>query len=1305
MTEIEEETSKKQRSSVRAESINTQMTQSYLDYAYSVIIGRAIPDVRDGLKPVQRRIVYSMYTNKFTHTNPYRKCARIVGDVLGKYHPHGDASVYDSLVRMAQDFSLRYPLIDGQGNFGSIDGDPPAAMRYCITGDSLILTENGIIPIKELTDLTDNKTSHSDKENGYEEDIDIEILSTGNTNKASKFFDSGSHDIIQVNTNLGYSIKGSKNHPILCWAPDINGKPTTIWKTLETLSMDDVVVLNRKGLFTKQNYDTKPHIPEISENRRRVEFPEEITEELAFSLGALIAEGSVSDTEQQRLSFNNKDHKYYEKVKNGLLNSFPGLTVNEREEYNGWKEFSLHVRDVLDFLYSIGLTPVKSDKKEIPFSVLRSSKPVIASFLKALFEGDGSIQINTDARQREKTSNLTYTSKSVKLLNQLKNVLLSFGITTSHLVSDPRNDVFRIVILGLESKRKFFDEIGFFSSRKAERFRKNNEINTTRLSKTDFIPYLTEYFRNKYNNRFDEFFQKQNIDRYNSLHRKINHIRTLVENNDALYLNQILEDNYLYQGISSINQLPKEHVYSIRVDSDCHSFTANGFINHNTEARLDVIASELIADIEKDTVGFVPNFDESLKEPVFMPSKIPNLMINGASGIAVGMSTNMPPYNLREVVQGIIAVIDNPYMYPEELSKYIKGPDFPTKGIIMGRKGIRNIINMGRGKITVRGRVEIEEKCMIITEIPYQVNKLRLVENIARLINHKKIRGVSDLRDESNREGIRIVLDLTRDADPNAIKYQLFSMTRLQSSYSILNRVLVDNNGLQPAILNIMALIKAHIDNREQIIIRRTQYDLDQAKKRLHIADGLLIAIQNIDEVIQVIKKSSDTTDARQALMTTFSLTEIQTDAILEMPLRRLTSLQTKKLQDEKITIIENIQLCEQILTDKKMRMTIIKEELHEIDKKYGDDRLTEIEDAPEEADDPEEEQLKVIPEETCVIILTENQYIKRMTLKTYQAQNRGGKGKKGINKREEDIIRDVYVVSSHDKVLLFTKMGRVYSKYAYEIPLMSRTSRGKAFVNFVGLKPDEQIVHIVPVADFFQEDFLIFVTKRGMVKRTNIREFKNIRKTGILAINLRENDELVNVKLSEEDYYILIATENGYAIKFSDLEVRPLSRKAMGVVGIRLREEDSVVDMVIGDNETDVITITKNGYGKRSKVELYRETRRGGKGVINIKFHDPDDCVTAIKAATDEDLLIATTNGILIRVPSLSLRSLSRSAKGVKVIELNEDDFVSSVALCEHAYEDYEGDLEDQNNESEEDEESDEESDEANEGAPQTEK
>ncbi|MBD3350685.1 MAG: DNA gyrase subunit A [Candidatus Lokiarchaeota archaeon] len=808
---------------IRIGDINDHMKKSYLDYAYSVIVGRALPDVRDGLKPVHRRVIYTCYENKFMYNKPHKKSARIVGDVMGKYHPHGDLSVYLTIVRMAQDFNMRYPLIDGQGNFGSIDGDSPAASRY-------------------------------------------------------------------------------------------------------------------------------------------------------------------------------------------------------------------------------------------------------------------------------------------------------------------------------------------------------------------------------------------------------------------------------------------------------------------TEARLARIASEMIADIEKDTVDFTPNYDESLEEPLFLPSKIPALLMNGVSGIAVGMRTNMPPYNLSEIIAAIKAVIKNPNIYPEELNNYIMGPDFPTSGIIVGRKGIRNIINQGRGKITIRGRVEIETKKnhnqIVVTEIPYEVDKSKLVESIAKLINKKKIQNVIDLRDESSRKGIRIVLELKKLADANAIKNRLYKYTHIQKSYSVVNLVLV-NDGKQPAILNMKELIEHFIQCRENVIIRRTQFDLKKAQDRLHIIDGLLIAIDHIDEIIQIIKKSSDPDVAKTKLIAKYSLSDIQATEILNMPLKRLTGLQQQKLVDEKKELLKNIKDYKDILANKSRRMKIIDEEITEIDEKFGDERRTEIIDAVDESD--QEAVLKTISDINCVVMLTKNQYIKRMKLKTYQSQNRGGKGKRSIKIREEDMIEDVYVVSSHDILLLFTKKGRVYQKYAYEIPMMSRTSKGKALVNFIGLKQDEQIVHMIPVSDFEEEAELIFVTKSGKAKKTKLNEYQHIRRNGIYAISLKEDDEVINVKLTnpEMEQKILIATKKGYALKFPESELRPIGRTAMGVKGITLREGDEIVDMILGDNETDIITITNKGYGKRSKLELYRETKRAGKGVINIKFHSPDDFVVAVKSAMDEDLLIVTNNGIMIRVPSVSLRSLSRSAMGVRVIELNENDSVSSVALCEPASDD----------------------------------
>ena len=800
--------------------LKKHLESAFLDYAYSVIKGRALPDVRDGLKPVQRRIIYTCYENNFTHTNPFKKSARIVGDVMGKYHPHGDQSVYMTLVRLGQDFSLRYPLIEAQGNFGSIDGDPPAAQRY-------------------------------------------------------------------------------------------------------------------------------------------------------------------------------------------------------------------------------------------------------------------------------------------------------------------------------------------------------------------------------------------------------------------------------------------------------------------TEARLSAIASELITDIEKDTVDFMSNYDESLQEPQYLPSKLPNLIINGSMGIAVGMQTKMPPYNLSEVIDGIIAVIDNYQIYPEELMNYIKGPDFPTGGIILGRKGIKHILSSGKGKIIIRGRVELENdkkgKKIVITEIPYTVNKSKLVESIAELINNKHIIGVNDLRDESSRKGIRIVLDLDTNADAEAIKYKLFKETPLQLPFYVVNLVLV-NNGRQPAVLNMKELIVSYINARENVIIKRTEFDLKKAQKRVHIIKGLLKAINNIDEAISLIKSAKDSNDAINNLMNKFKIDEEQSQEILNMPLKRLTALQIQKLVEEKNILEQNIIEYNEILNNKNKRMNVIKNELIELKNKYGDNRRTEIVDYIEEDQDQDEFNiLKTIPEETCVVILTENQYIKRMKLEEYRTQIRGGKGKKGINIYEEDVIEDVFIISSHDKLLLFTKNGRVYSINAYEIPLMSRNSHGKALINFVDFKPEEKIFYVMPISELEPEDSLIFVTKKGLIKKILLKYFDNIRKTGILAIKLKNDDELVSVKLSSGDVenYILIATKLGYAVKFSEVDLRPLGRSAMGVKGITLRDNDEVVDLIVGTNETDIITITKNGYGKRSKLKLYRESHRGGKGVINIKFHSEDDYVMAVRAAENEDLLIATISGMILRVPSSSLRSLSRSARGVRLIDLKENDAVSSVAVC----------------------------------------
>ncbi|MBD3195669.1 MAG: hypothetical protein GF317_11465 [Candidatus Lokiarchaeota archaeon] len=1215
----------------------------------------------------------------------------VVHNCLGKYHPHGDSAVYNSLVRMAQDFSMRYPLIDPQGNFGSVDGDPPAAMRYCVTGDTLLLTKRGLMPIKELSNYIKedistisrktvciqnngqtyecdiNESPLSMQSDGYEGDIDIEVLSyEGTTNEATTFFDSGVHKIIQVKTKQGYIIKGSVNHPVLCWSTDYNGKPIKVWKTLGTLLENDIIIISRKGLFPKQNYSTEHHIPEVNENRCEIDFPTEITKDLAFTLGALVAEGSVSDTEQQRLSFNNKNNKYYEKVKNGLLNSFPGISVYERDEYNGWKEFSLHYRDALDFLYSIGLTPVKSDEKEIPFSILRSSKSVVASFLRGLFEGNGSIQIVTDSKHGSKSSNLTYVSKSVKLLNQLKILLLNFGILTSHLILDPRNDTYRITILGMDSKLAFINQIGFFSDRKNKKFEEIREHDNTRFSKTDFVPHIGEYFKKKYNYRFNEFFQKQNINRYNSLRNKIDYIRTKVEEKDVLLLEEIIKDNYIFQQIKSIKVLPDERVYSIRVDSECHSFVANGFINHNTEARLSQIANELVEDIDRDTVDFEPNFDNSLEEPVYLPSKLPNVLINGTKGIAVGMSTSMAPHNLMEVCQGIILTIDNPDISIEELMEIIKGPDFPTGGIITDTTGIYNAYSTGHGRIPIKGKVELEEKGkkrrLVITEIPYLLNKTTLIEQIARLIKNGVIKDVSDLRDESDRKGMRIVLDLRRNAQPAILKNVLFKRTRLFTSFNITNLVLI-NNGKQPKILNLKEILQEYINHRLDVIYRRNEYELRKAKKRLHKVEGLIIALNNIDDVVNIIKTASDRADAENKLMQKYALTEIQVKAILSMPLSRLTNLEKQKLFDEEKTLKEQIQEYEDILGSEQRRLDIIKQELTDISKEYGDERKTRI---IEQQAVRNIKKKDLIKKEPTLVIFTKNHYIKRISIKEYRTQNRGGRGKKGMEVGEEDIIHDLFVCSTHDTILFFTSKGRVYSIRCFEIPQQSRTAKGKPIVNIIKLRSGEEISEMIPINNFKTPDKLIMVTKNGIAKKINLRLFSKVQSTGIRAQRIKKDDKLVSVKkLSNEIQEIFIATKKGYAIRFDESELRELGRNTMGVIGADLRKGDEVVDSLLVTDDDIVLTITTNGNGQRTYIKEYRKTGRAAKGVKNITLSDDDDEVIAVRIAKEKDLIIGTEQGQVIRVPVDSIRITHRRAKGVRVINLYEDDSVSAIGKC----------------------------------------
>ena len=680
-----------------------------------------------------------------------------------------------------------------------------------------------------------------------------------------------------------------------------------------------------------------------------------------------------------------------------------------------------------------------------------------------------------------------------------------------------------------------------------------------------------------------------------------------------------------------------------------------------TEARLTPIAVQLLDDIEKNTVAFAANFDDRLEEPTVLPSKLPNLLINGSSGIAVGMATNIPPHNLSEVVDAVTHLVDNPECEVSDLRKFILGPDFPTGGIIYGSQGINESYETGRGRISVRARVVVEEKQggreqIVITELPFQVNKARLVELIADLVRAKKITDISDLRDESDRDGMRMVIELKRDANPAVVLNQLYKRTQMQVTFGVIMLALVDG---QPRTLNLKEVLQPYIDHRHDVITRRTQFDLDQAEAREHLLEGLTIAVDNIDEVIKIIRKSKDAESADTALRERFDLTEKQSEAILNMRLARLTALEIGKLEAEIKELRAIIKELKGILASKPKRMAILKEELGEMVKKFGDDRRTEI--VADQGDFTVED---LIAEEDMVITISRTGYIKRIPVTTYRRQRRGGRGLNGMGTKEDDWVEHLFVASTHDYVLFFTADGRVYWLKVYDIPQAGRAARGRPIVNLIGLRSDERIAGFQAVRGFPDSEYLVFATRNGIVKKTVLSAYGNPRSTGINAINIEEGDELIDVLVSDGTNDIVLATKNGMSIRFNEKDVRKMGRTAGGVRGVQLEGDDRVIGMVVLRRDATLLVVSEKGMGKRSKVSDYRVQRRGGKGIITLKRTEKTGSIVALREVLPEDeLMMITRHGVIIRVPVDGIRVIGRNTQGVRVMNLDAGDTVVDVA------------------------------------------
>jgi len=674
-----------------------------------------------------------------------------------------------------------------------------------------------------------------------------------------------------------------------------------------------------------------------------------------------------------------------------------------------------------------------------------------------------------------------------------------------------------------------------------------------------------------------------------------------------------------------------------------------------TESKLKKVAEELLMDIEKNTVDFNDNFDASLKEPVVLPSRIPNLLINGSSGIAVGMATNIPPHNINEVVDGIVAYVDNEEITINELMNYIKGPDFPTSGIICGVNGIKSAYLNGRGRIVVRGRAEIDKDKIIITEIPYQVNKSLLIENIANLVKNKKIDGIRDIRDESDRKGMSIIIKLKGGSNADVVLNQLYKHTSLQTTFGTI--MLTLDKG-QPKVMNLKEIIKCYVDHRKEIIERRTRFDLDKAEKRVHIIEGLKIALDNIDPVIKLIKQSENAEVARNSLRDSFNLTKVQAQAILDMKLQRLTNLEQNKLNKEHKELLALIKDLRSILASAQKVLEIIKNELLDLKNKYGDERRTEISEVEE---DIETEDL--IEEQDVVITVSHKGYIKQMPLELYKKQKRGGKGIKGA-KVVEDTIEHLFITNNHNYLLIFTNKGKVHWLKAYKVPESGRYSKGKAIVNLLRIGSDENINAVLPVGKFDDEHYLLFATKNGLLKKTSLNAYSKPRKGGIIGVGLRENDELIQVRLTPGHLDMILGTKKGMAIRFSEKDVRNMGRTATGVRGIRLNKDDEVIGMEVAFNGASLLSVTENGYGKRTNMEEYRVIKRGGKGVINIQTTERNGNLVGIKTVKDDDeVLFISEKGLIIRVSAKEISEIGRNTQGVRLMRLNDGDKVNVLA------------------------------------------
>jgi len=1176
--------------------VSEEMKKSYLDYAMSVIVSRAIPAIEDGMKPVQRRILYSMHLMGLKPGTQTKKCARVVGDVIGKFHPHGDIAVYDALVRMAQNFSLRYPLVYGQGNFG------------CFTADTEVkLADGRNLSFVEL--IEENKLGKRNFTFTIDENKNVKIAEIKNPRRTHE-----NAEIMKVVLDNGKEIKCTLNHKFML-------KDGTYKEAKHLISGDSLMPAYFRLSTKDDDANAIGYEMIFQPNNNSWNFSHILSDEWNI-------ENNIYQKSMGRI----RHHLDFNKLNNNPDNI----------RRMNWKE---HWQTHYDFTSTKHKTDADYRKKlaegRDKFWTDEGNR---LNYSKRMTEKNLENWENEDYRQ-QMTITLSEVNKRylAEHPEKIEEIRKTASITMKRLWQIPEyKQLFHEKIVASNKKR----ETNFTGKKKFLNICNYLKENNIELNKENFERIRKEIFGIKSFTSWDLGVQKY-------------------YNNDKNLLLCEINKNHKVVSTEFLNEFAD--VYDLTVDKTHNFSLASGVFVHNsidgdppaayryTEARLMQIATELLEDIDKETVKFTPNFDNSLKEPDLLPGKLPSLMLNGATGIAVGMATNIPPHNLVEVCDAIIAYIKKPEITIKELCEIVTAPDFPTGGSVSG--DMFNLYKDGRGKLIMRGKINVEKmknkEIIVITEIPYMLNKTSLVEQIANLVQNKKLKDISDLRDESSKGKIRIVLELRKGASPNFVINSLYKYTRLQDSFNVNFLALVQG---QPKVLNLKQVMEEYVRYRKIVITNRTKFELKKAKDRLEIVDGLMIALKNIDDVIDLIKKSKNATEALEGLMKKYELSKKQASAVLETKLQQLTSLERDKLKKEQEELKQKIAELEKILADIKEILKIIVKEVNELKNKYGDNRKTNVLKRISEISEKD-----LVQEKEVVVTITDKGYCKRMDTKTYKEQRRGGQGVIGSNLATGDFVKQLIVCSTHDYLMFFTSRGRVLWLKAYDIPEAERYSKGKALINLLGLK-DENIANVISVKTF--EDDLFMATKKGVVKKISLANFSNPRASGIKAINLPpdNSDFLIGVELVKKNQEVSLATKKGKAIRFNSNDVRESGRTSYGVTGIKLESNDEVVSLGILNTEA-ILTITKMGFGKRTSVSDYRKTARAGKGVINLKVSDKTGDVVATISVDDKDSIIITTaKGMVIRTSLRNIRIMGRAAQGVKIVKLQPEDYVTDL-------------------------------------------